>query len=262
MNIENKKNKNCINEFMSKGYIIKDIKNVDSLNWINKEYKLIIKKVLPIKKKYDNQKLFDEIHKYVKLKDLNKFRLSIFNEINKRKIFKYHYYKIAKEYLDILVGNELAIQSRINLSIQFPNDNSSLLPLHADTWSGVSPYEVVVWLPLVDCYKTKSMYFYDAKKMQVFNKAFKNKNFSTSKIFKKIKKNVKWLNVKYGQVLIFDQSIPHGNVVNKEKETRWSMNCRFKGIFTPYADKRLGEFFEPISLKPVSIKALKYKHPK
>ena len=38
MNIENKKNKNCINEFMSKGYIIKDIKNVDSLNWINKEY--------------------------------------------------------------------------------------------------------------------------------------------------------------------------------------------------------------------------------
>ena len=106
------------------------------------------------------------------------------------------------------------------------------------------------------------MYFYDAKKMQVFNKAFKNKNFFISKIFKKIKKNVKWLNVKYGQVLIFDQSIPHGNVVNKEKETRWSMNCRFKGIFTPYADKRLGEFFEPISLKPVSIKALKYKHPK
>ena len=154
MNIENKKNKNCINEFMSKGYIIKDIKNVDSLNWINKEYKLIIKEVLTIKKKYDNQKIFDEIHKYVKLKDLNKFRLSIFNAINKRKIFKYHYYKIAKEYLDILVGNELAIQSRINLSIQFPNDNSSLLPLHADTWSGVSPYEVVVWLPLVDCYKT------------------------------------------------------------------------------------------------------------
>ena len=183
----------------------------------------------------------------IKLKDLNKFRLSIFNEINKRKIFKYHYYKIAKEYLDILVGNELAIQSRINLSIQFPNDNSSLLPLHADTWSGVSPYEVVVWLPLVDCYKTKSCIFTMQKKCKYSIKLFKNKNFSTSKIFKKIKKNVKWLNVKYGQVLIFDQSIPHGNVVNKEKETRWSMNCRFKGIFTPYADKRLGEFFEPIS---------------
>ena len=54
---------------------------------------------------------------------------------------------------------------------------------------------------------------------------------------------MEWLELKYGQVLIFDQSIPHGNVVNNEIETRWSMNCRFKGIFTPYGDKKLGEFF-------------------
>ena len=33
-----------------------------------------------------------------------------------------------------------------------------LLPTHADTWSGDSPFEVVVWVPLVNCYKTKSMY--------------------------------------------------------------------------------------------------------
>ena len=34
-----------------------------------------------------------------------------------------------------------------------------------------------------------------------------------------------------------------GNIVNKENETRWSLNCRFKGIFTPYNDKKIGEFF-------------------
>jgi sporadic carbohydrate cluster 2OG-Fe(II) oxygenase len=262
MELDNKKIKNCINEFVKKGYVIRDIQNMDSLNWINKEYKKIIKQFLSVKNINNDQQIFNQIHNYVKLKDLNKFRLSVFNEINKKKYFKYHYYNIAKEYLDILVGNELAIQSRINLSIQFPNDKSSLLPLHADTWSGVSPYEIVVWLPLVDCYKTKSMYFYDITKMKYFDKVFKNKTFSTSKIFNQIKKNIKWLNVKFGQILIFDQSIPHGNAINKERETRWSMNCRFKGIFTPYADKRLGEFFEPISIKPVSIKALKYKHPK
>ena len=27
------------------------------------------------------------------------------------------------------------------------------------------------------------------------------------------------------------------------------MNCRFKAVFTPYADKQLGEFFEPITLR-------------
>ena len=195
MELEDKKIKNCINEFVTKGYVIRDIQNINSLNWINKEYKKIIKQFLPVKNINDDQQIFNQIHTYVKLKDLNKFRLSVFNEINKKKFFKHHYYNIAKEYLDILAGNELAIQSRINLSIQIPNDKSSLLPLHADTWSGVSPYEIVVWLPLVDCYQTKSMYFYDITKMKYFNKVFKNKNFSTSKIFNhfprsKINKNI------------------------------------------------------------------------
>ena len=43
-----------------------------------------------------------------------------------------------------MVGNELAMQNNINLSIQFPDDVSSLLPLHADTWSGDSPFERTV----------------------------------------------------------------------------------------------------------------------
>ena len=45
------------------------------------------------------------------------------------------------------------MQQRINLSIQLPNDKSSLLPIHSDTWSGDSPFETVVWIPMVNCYK-------------------------------------------------------------------------------------------------------------
>ena len=97
-----------------------------------------------------------------------------------------------------------------------PKDSSSLLPIHADTWSGVSPLEVVVWLPLVDCYQTKTMYFLKKKRISKVNKILLDKKLSTDKIFAKIKEDVEWLELKYGQVLIFDQSIPHGNVVNKE----------------------------------------------
>ena len=39
------------------------------------------------------------------------------------------------------------------------------------------------------------------------------------------------------------------------------MNCRFKGVFTPYADKRIGEFFEPITLRPASRVGLTYALP-
>ena len=73
---------------------------------------------------------------------------------------------------------------------------------------------------------------------------------------------VEGLDVKYGQVVIFDQSLPHGNRINKENETRWTMNCRFKSIFTPYADKKIGEYYEPITLKAASKRGISYKLPK
>ena len=31
-------------------------------------------------------------------------------------------------------------------------------------WSGVSPYEIVAWIPLVDCYKTKINVHFKSRK--------------------------------------------------------------------------------------------------
>ena len=44
-----------------------------------------------------------------------------------------------------------------------PKDQSSVLPMHADSFNGESPYEVVAWLPLVDCYFNKSMFLLPPK---------------------------------------------------------------------------------------------------
>ena len=161
-----------------------------------------------------------------------------------------------------MVGNELAMQMRVNLSIQLPGDTSSLLPTHADTWSGDSPYEVVVWLPLVNCYKTKSMYILPPQQASQLTADFERKAGSDSEVlFDTIKNDLVWLKVDYGEVLIFNQTLPHGNRVNKENETRLSMNCRFKSVFTPYGDKKLGEFFEPVTLRIVSQLGMDYKFP-
>ena len=81
------------------------------------------------------------------------------------------------------------MQLRVNLSIQLPNDDSSLLPIHADTWSGVSPFETVIWLPLVDCFKTKSMYLLPPNKSKKLKDLFLNKKIKTSEdVFEKLKK--------------------------------------------------------------------------
>ena len=89
------------------------------------------------------------------------------------------------------------------------------------------------------------MYILPAKDYKFFEKTFlKFKNKSSDFLFNKIKKKIKWLNIKYGEFLIFNQSLPHGNVVNVEKESRISMNCRFKGLYTPYGSKNIGDFFD------------------
>ena len=120
------------------------------------------------------------------------------------------------------------MQNKINLSIQNPNDDS-LLNMHADTWSGDSSLEVVVWLPLVDI-QSKSMYILPAKKINTFKKIFSKINqikiicLTSSKTFSLVRNKI-W------EVLIFNQTLPHGNVINRIKETRWSLNCRFKYLF-------------------------------
>ena len=259
-----KNEKNISRDFEDKGYIIKDIADTESLNRIRKIFIEAIKKNINRKSKFKNEDdILNFIHKKIKPTELNNFRLKIISEINKNKELRKLYYNVSRSYLDVLIGNELAMQIRINLSIQMPNDSSSLLPIHSDVWSGDSPFEIVVWLPLVDCYKTKAMYILPPKKYFKLKKIFLDKNSQSSeKIFKKIKKDLKWVQIKYGQVLLFNQCLPHGNIINKEKESRWSLNCRFKGVFTPYRDKKIGEFFEPISLRKISQLAMKYNLPK
>ena len=43
---------------------------------------------------------------------------------------------MAKPYIEAIAGNELAMQKKINLSIQLPQDDSSLLAVHSDVWAG------------------------------------------------------------------------------------------------------------------------------
>ena len=80
-------------------------------------------------------------------------------------------------------------------------------------------------------------------------------------LFRRIENEVTWIEIKTGEVLIFNQNLPHGNRINMESETRWSMNCRFKSVFTPYGDKKIGEFFEPITLKAASRVGMNYRFP-
>ena len=259
--------KNIENDLLNKGYIVKNVskKNLNDLKKLNYYLFDCAKSLLPKKKitEKNPQVFFNNFAKYISLHNLNDYRVKLMQMINSNSLFKDKLYSVSNDILDYVVGNELAVQKRINLSIQLPNDNTSLLPVHADTWSGDSPFEIVVWLPFVDCFNTKSMYILPPKENNKFLNDFsKYQSLNAEEIFQAIKDDLDWINIKYGQVMIFNQSLPHGNVTNLENETRWSINCRFKSLFSPYGDKKLGEFFEPLNLKIMSKIGMNYKYPK
>lgn len=192
---------------------------------------------------------------------LNDLRLNIIKKLNHFIGLQRRYLSLAQSAIEEIVGNELVMQRNINLSIQLPGDSSSLLPVHCDTWSGDSPYEVVLWVPLVDCYGTKSMYFCDKKKSEEIH-PYINTFEDAEALYKAIENDVKFIDVKYGECLIFTQNIMHGNRVNTTDETRWSMNCRFKSLFSPYADKKLGEFFAPVEVRAATKLGIQYELPR
>ncbi len=248
-------------KFMEEGYVIAPAANGEMLERIRWLVAESAASTLGVSVS-DPESFFNQFHEKILKYDLNSLRVDTIRKMNSQSWLRRSYFEVARPSLEILVGNELAMQLRINLSIQLPGDRGSLLPIHADVWAGDSPFEVVVWLPLVDCYGSKAMYILppagDKKLREEFDKYAQG---SSEELFDKIKDDVVWIEISHGQVLIFNQNLPHGNRVNEESETRWSMNCRFKGVFTPYGDKKLGEFFEPITLRPASRLGIDYRFP-
>ncbi len=252
---------NIQKDFEKNGYIIVPADKV-LLNKIQKEIILIIQKNINKKITVNNQKdildILNNFHKIISKKNLNDLRFKIYNKINRSKNFQNYYYLIAKKYLEEIVGNELSMQKKINLSIQMPNDKNSLLDLHSDIYAGESPFQVVVWLPLVDAYSTKSMFFTQPKYNKIMNKQLLNTNeFTAKKMYMKNKKKFKFLNIKFGNILIFSPLMLHGNTINKTKETRFSLNCRFKSLLSPYdvlvkSHRNIPNFYRPLNIKPMT----------
>ena len=114
------------------------------------------------------------------------------------------YYNSAKNVIHALCGNELAIQKRPGLSINLPENVNDVLPIHSDTWNGVSPYELNIWIPLVNC--TDSMCLYILKRENYIKRINESKDLlrlSSDELFNELKNDLTWIPMRYGQILAF-----------------------------------------------------------
>ncbi len=251
-----------IDAFLKDYYVIVPVENPPALDRIRTRIAELAAQHLKIAAPNDAHVFLDTMGDRVDVSTLNDMRLAVFSGINAEPWLRPAYLSLARRPVEVLVGNELAMQRRVNLSIQLPDDASSLLHTHADVWDGDSAYELVMWLPLVDCFSTKSMYIVPAKQDRAWQKNLHQFAQGTAEeLYKAVAPDARFLEVPFGSILLFSQTVMHGNRVNAESTTRWSMNCRVKSLLSPYADKQLGEFFEPIVIRPTTRIGASYALP-
>lgn len=250
-----------VDQFLQTGYLIFDVEDRQALHNLCGQVVKLAGEFLQTK--VDVTRLFQGTQGLVKIDQLNAFRMHIIQGLRDFEHIGPMIYKLAKNHLNTLIGNELAMQRGPNLSIQYPGDKSSLLALHSDVWSGNSPYELVLWIPLVDCYASKSMYLVPLEKTRHILQNFSQFTGEDAESFyQNVEPYCQFIKIKKGQAMLFWHGLIHGNRINVEPQPRWSLNIRFKSYLTPYGSKELGETFLPITIRPATRLGFAYKEPK
>jgi sporadic carbohydrate cluster 2OG-Fe(II) oxygenase len=213
---------------------------------LNPIYRVINQEILKINKNY-NLKL-EDLHKFISYKKINLLRTKCFQKINALS-WKTLIKNLAFDNLVSLMGPDLLVQSKINLSIQMPGDKASILPAHSDSWSSDTPFQLNLWIPITDAYDSNSMF--------VLSKDYSQKVFKKINKFNKFKikkpKKEDFINLKVGQYIIFNPAYLHGNINNLTNNTRVSLNLRFKSLFSPepnkfHQDRKFGTYYQTFSI--------------
>lgn len=240
--------------FKKQGYEIIEIENFEKIIAVESIVKKIIAQELDIEV---NEIELEELYKLIKKENINKIRLKIIQELNLNGKINENLLESVRDKIIQLIGNDILLQKNINIVIQNPNDPDPSEP-HRD-YPGNSAFETVIWIPLVNCEQTRSMYIVDLiSSLNITNKLKNNEYDSLLSYNNDIIKNSKLLEIRKGQALIFATPLFHGSYINTTDKTRVSFNLRVKNLFSPHGMKNPYSFWNIYNKSIVTEIALKF----
>jgi len=189
--------------------------------------------------------------------ELNEFRVNLIRRLSDEAQAGERIWQAFRQTLLGLVGPDVLVQKATNLVIQQPQTREGT-PVHRDAPPN-SAFEVVVWLPLVDCYGTKGMHILDIKDTE------RSVDLQLANVkSQKVMEDYVWSHgevptVPFGSGLFFWTGLIHAVPVNGEGETRWSLNIRYKNLFSPFGTKAMPEHFRILELSPLTQAAMDCK---
>jgi len=164
--------------------------------------------------------------------EANAMVLEIIKLTSKNHDFSNIVYQTFQSAIDKHLGPDLHAQRNNNIVFQCP-DSDRYSELHTDCPPN-SPYELVFWVPLVDCYASKSFYLVPLEQTKSLLKEYRSTtDYSWADFKNKCVDCADHLEIDYGSAIVFWTGLIHGSLSNSTSESRWCINARFKNLYAP-----------------------------
>jgi sporadic carbohydrate cluster 2OG-Fe(II) oxygenase len=232
-------------DFFTHGFAIVAADDKECLDQLRSDIYQHMVEVFGLDAALDPEHGLNNFHEYIdslSAVDVNSLRLDLISKISSDIDFSEMIYTAFEKNIQALLGPDILAQKVCNIVIQPPGDPNPS-EVHRDAPLN-SPYEIVVWVPFVDCYDTKSMYLLDSEVTASALEHLNDNPEDWDSFEKYCKINAQRPAVPYGSALIFFTGLLHGSDINQEAETRVSVNIRYKNLFAPSGLKNQLQFFK------------------
>ncbi len=213
-----------------KGYAVFPIENIDIFKKLRDTF---------IEKINISNKLGDNINqirkKMVKMSkaEINKIMVNLlsFNDLSEMIISS------CPALIKKLCGSELFIQRRAHTIINVPGDGQAKQWPHYELMSGISPFSYVIWAPLHDLEDQGGVYYIDQKKSLEIMRKEEEEGLVNGPTVLNIITEQKPTLMKFGEAIIFNPFVLHGNVTFESEFARIACNVRFQSYNKPLLQK-------------------------
>ena len=139
--------------------------------------------------------------------------------------------------VESLCGKELFIQRRATIIMNVPGEGQAKQWPHYELMSGISPFTYVIWAPLHDLEDQSGAYYINQKKSLEVMKKEQAAGLVNGPTVLNMMQNQKPTPLKFGQAIIFNPFVLHGNVTFNSKFARIAYSVRFQSNNKPLLQK-------------------------
>ena len=213
-----------------KGYAVFSIENIQILEKLRDSF--VDRINIPTESK-ENINVVRRALVKMSLAEINRLRINLLKLTNISDMM----IDLCSSLVETLCGKELFIQRRAFTIINVPGKEHSKQWPHYEMMSGISPFTYVLWAPLHDIEDDGGAYHIDQKaSLEVMKKEQKAGLVNGPTVFNMME-NQKPARLKFGQVLVFNPFVLHGNVPFNSEFARIACNVRFQSYYEPLLQK-------------------------